>query len=94
MSCLHLHLQPLHAYLADCEHQFVAIKFSSITLFVPQQAMLQLHMQDQKACLAVQVAWPSAGVICNNVVPEWLRVVLLTALLLFVVYKTAKKGKR
>lgn len=35
-----------------------------------------------------------AGVICNNVVPEWLRVVLLTALLLFVVYKTAKKGKR
>lgn len=36
----------------------------------------------------------SIGVICNNVVPEWLRVVLLTALLLFVVYKTAKKGKR
>ena len=35
-----------------------------------------------------------AGVICNNVVPEWLRVVLLTALLLFVVFKTAKKGKR
>ncbi len=55
---------------------------------------LQLHMQDQKACLAVQLAVPSAGVICNNVVPEWLRVVLLTALLLFVVYKTAKKGKR
>ena len=36
----------------------------------------------------------SAGVICNNIVPEWLRVVLLTALLLFVVYKTARKGKR
>ncbi|KAL3157342.1 hypothetical protein ABBQ32_011825 [Trebouxia sp. C0010 RCD-2024] len=36
----------------------------------------------------------SLGVICNNIVPEWLRVVLLTALLLFVVYKTAKKGKR
>ncbi len=51
-------------------------------------------MQDQKICLAVQLALPSAGVVCNNVVPEWLRVVLLTALLLFVVYKTAKKGKR
>lgn len=51
-------------------------------------------MQDQKACLAVQLALLSVGVICNNVVPEWLRVVLLTALLLFVVYKTAKKGKR
>ena len=42
----------------------------------------------------VKHAGATAGVICNNIVPEWLRVVLLTALLLFVVFKTAKKGHR
>lgn len=34
------------------------------------------------------------GVICNNIIPQWLRVVALVALLLVVVYKTAKKGLR
>ncbi len=34
------------------------------------------------------------GVICNNIIPQWLRVVTLVALLLVVVYKTAKKGLR
>ncbi len=34
------------------------------------------------------------GVICNNIIAQWLRVVALVALLLVVVYKTAKKGLR
>ena len=53
---------------------------------------MDLDVKDRDIC--VQLFSLSAGVVCNNVVPEWLRVVLLTALLLFVVYKTARKGKR
>ena len=32
--------------------------------------------------------------LCNGIIPQWLRVVVLVALLLVVVYKTAKKGLR
>lgn len=52
------------------------------------------HPLISAASQGVKHAGATAGVICNNIVPEWLRVVLLTALLLFVVFKTAKKGHR
>lgn len=60
-----------------------------------------LHVAHASRCILTSASLSIArlvdcatGVLCNNIIPQWLRVVVLVALLLVVVYKTAKKGLR